>query len=114
MLASAQRAPSLASLGPIRGGVPVPTERPYGLNDQPAMEAEAPATYRTASYGAPRLQPTEMTSVQRLELSRYETAPRLEAPRYEAPAPRTPAPVAAYAPAPYDASRSLVTGRGLY
>jgi rare lipoprotein A len=114
MLASAQRAPSLASLGPIRGGVPVPTERPYGLNDQPAMEAEAPATYRTASYGAPRLQPTEMTSVQRQELSRYEAAPRLEAPRYEAPAPRTPAPVAAYAPAPYDASRSLVTGRGLY
>jgi hypothetical protein len=103
MVASAQRAPSLASLGPIRGGVPVPSERPYGLNDQPVLEAEAPATYRTASYGAPRLRPTEMTS-----------AARQEGPRYEAPAQRYPAPVAAYAPAPYDASRSLVTGRGLY
>lgn len=93
LLASA-RVPNLANLASVRGGVPVPAERPYALNDQTAtLEAAPPPPYRMAARSLPA---TEMTSASRL-------AP-----------PPMPSPVAAYAPVRYDASRSLVTGRGLY
>jgi rare lipoprotein A len=97
MLASAN-VPSLANLRSVPGGVPVPTGRPYDLNDQPAGEPVSGAYRVAAMRSAP--------------VSDMTAAARMPAPRaYEIP---RPSPVAAYAPAPYDASRSLVTGRGLY
>jgi rare lipoprotein A len=100
MLASAN-VPSLANLRSVPGGVPVPTARPYDLNDQPAGDEPVPSTYRSAAMRSAPV--SDMTA-----------AARMPAP-YEAPraAPMA-VPVTAYAPASHDPSRSLMTGRGLY
>ncbi len=100
MLASANL-PSLTNLRPVPGGVPVPSARPYDLNDQPASDEPVPSTYRSAAMRSAPV--SDMTAAARMPAPMPYEPPRA--------APMA-VPMTAYAPA--DPSRSLVTGRGLY
>jgi rare lipoprotein A len=86
----------------LRGAVPVPPDRPYGLGDGypdpgPASDMPAAGAQRKAEAAAPsaRFNPNRM-------------------PPIIADGQRAPSPVASFVPARADLAPSIMTGRGLY
>jgi len=104
LLASARTfLPQIGTHVPVlRGAVPVPPDRPYGLGDGaadsgPATDVPAPPSQRRAESVAP---------VPRSSQNRM--------PRMLAEAPRNPAPMGSFVPARADLAPSVMSGRGLY
>jgi rare lipoprotein A len=89
--------PAVASRSPImRGGAPIPDERPFDLGTSPD---------RQAAMAGPRVALRSPAPDARIAVS---DAPRLQW------APGPPPAAAAYAPVGYDDSSAVATGRGLY
>jgi rare lipoprotein A len=89
--------PAVASRSPImRGSAPVPEERPFDLGAGPE---------RQAAMAGPRVALRNPAPDERIAA---EPIPRLQW------TPGPPPAVSAYAPAGYDGSNAVATGRGLY
>jgi hypothetical protein len=89
--------PAVASRSPImRGAAPVPEERPFDLGAGPE---------RQAAMAGPRVALRNPSPDERIAA---EPNPRLQW------TPGPPPAVSAYAPARYDGSNAVATGRGLY
>jgi rare lipoprotein A len=89
--------PAVASRSPIMGGPPVPAERPFDLGA---------GSEREASMAGPRVASRGLAPAERSAAS--DAGPRLQW------TPGPPPAVSAYAPAAYDGSAAVATGRGLY
>jgi rare lipoprotein A len=86
----------------LRGAVPVPPDRPYGLGD--GFQDPAPASDAPAAGGQRRADTAGANA--RFNSNRM--------PAMIADGQRAPSPVAAFAPARADLAPSVMTGRGLY